>query len=170
MGNGKEAREFLPLRFGIRSEMLPPNVANHLLSLSRTQLIPVREKGSVMALILIADDEPFQRFFVRETLAARPEHTIIEAEDGKQTLQSIYERRPDLVVLDLKMPVIDGLEVCRQVKADPALQSTLVVLVTANPDETTGRLAGCDEYVVKPYEMDKLEGVIDKLLGRSHLD
>ena len=121
-----------------------------------------------MALVLIADDEPVQRMLMAEVLAAHPAITIIEVEDGEQALERVRAERPDIVILDVSMPKLDGLQVCRLIKADPALRAIPVILVTARPDEATGREAGCDDYVVKPYDTAKLEALVHTLLGLTH--
>jgi CheY-like chemotaxis protein len=120
-----------------------------------------------MAVVLIADDEPLQRILARETLVDKLGVTIIEAEDGEQALQHVYTEHPDLVILDVSVPKIDGLEICRRIKADPVLSSIHIVLLSTDPYETAAQAAGCDAFVVKPYDTGQLEAVVSKLLGTT---
>src|ERR1700730_15688688 len=121
-----------------------------------------------MAKILIADDEPVQRVLITEVFSANPAITLIEVEDGEQALERVRAEHPDLVILDVKIPKVDGLQVCRLIKADLALRAIPVIMVTATPDEAIGRAAGCDDYVVKPYDTAKLEAIVYALLGLTH--
>jgi CheY-like chemotaxis protein len=75
---------------------------------------------------------------------------------------------PDLILMDLSLPVMDGWEATRQIKADPATQSIPVIALTAHAmtgDEQKAREAGCDDYDTKPVNLKRLLGKIDKLLG-----
>ena len=120
-----------------------------------------------MALVLIADDEPLQRVLVHETLADKPGVTLIEVENGEQALHCVYTQHPGLVILDVSLAKVDGLEICRRIKADPVLGTIPIILLSADPDEIAGRAAGCDAYVVKPYDTGQLEAIVAKLLGTT---
>jgi two-component system, OmpR family, phosphate regulon response regulator PhoB len=106
-----------------------------------------------MSKILIIDDHPDIRRLVRLTLEFE-DHQIMEAVDGRIGLEAARQWKPDIVLLDVMMPGMDGLETCRRLKAEPGLAHTRVVLLTArgsSADRSAGLAAGADEYVVKPF-------------------
>jgi two-component system response regulator MprA len=117
--------------------------------------------------ILVVDDEPA----VRESLerALRLDGYEVElAADGGEALETLARRSPDAVVLDLMMPKVDGLEVCRRLRA--AGDRTPVLILTARDavsDRVTGLDAGADDYVVKPFARDELLARLRALLRRS---
>ena len=89
--------------------------------------------------------------------------------DGQQGLREIRLRLPDLVVLDLMLPLVDGLEVCRQLRKDPATQNMLVLMLTARSEESdqlVGFSVGADDYVTKPFSVKVLLQRINALLRR----
>jgi len=92
------------------------------------------------------------------------------ARDGQQGLREIRLRCPDLVVLDLMLPMVDGLEVCRQLRVDPATQELLVLMLTARSEESdqlVGFSVGADDYVTKPFSVKVLLQRINSLLRRK---
>ena len=92
------------------------------------------------------------------------------ARDGQQGLREIRLRCPDLVVLDLMLPMIDGLEVCRQLRFDPATQDLLILMLTARSEESdqlVGFSVGADDYVTKPFSVKVLLQRINALLRRK---
>jgi CheY-like chemotaxis protein len=106
-----------------------------------------------MKKLLIADDEEGVRSLVRMTLESE-DYEILEAADGKQALEMVRAHRPDLVLLDVMMPEMDGLEACRAIKGDESTASTTVVLLTAKAQEAdlqSGWDAGADDYFTKPF-------------------
>jgi CheY-like chemotaxis protein len=114
--------------------------------------------GSARPTILIADDEPS----IRETAGYILEsegYTVLLAANGEEALSLIRSRRPAAVLLDIEMPRKDGLQVCREVKADPALRSTHIILLTARgqkKDELEGLAAGADAYLTKPFDDEEI--------------
>jgi CheY-like chemotaxis protein len=103
--------------------------------------------------LLIADDEPAVRALVRVTLED-DDYRILEAADGVEALQKIRDEHPSLVLLDIMMPGMNGLEVCRIVKSDPTTSGTVVVMLTAQAqqrDRDRGLAAGADVYFTKPF-------------------
>src|SRR5690348_11846207 len=106
-----------------------------------------------MAHILIVDDEMYQRKLIRETLASDPGYTFTEAGDGLQALGLIENGlRPDLIMLDVMMPQMDGFHVCSALKRDPRYQAVPIILVTALGnvnDKVAGLDAGADDFVNK---------------------
>jgi len=90
--------------------------------------------------------------------------------EGQQGLRALRLRCPDLVVLDLMLPLIDGLEICRQIRADPLLQDLLVLMLTARSEESdqlVGFSMGADDYVTKPFSVKVLLQRINALLRRK---
>jgi two-component system alkaline phosphatase synthesis response regulator PhoP len=117
--------------------------------------------------ILIVDDEP-NIVISLEFLMRREGFEILVARDGEEALQSIRAQRPDLVLLDIMMPRINGFEVCRQVRADPALSGTRIVMLSAKgrPAQIAEGLAlGADGYITKPFSTRNLVAQVKSLLG-----
>jgi len=117
--------------------------------------------------ILIADDNEN----IREALTYLLEdegYQLRLAKDGADTLQQVKEFRPDIILLDIMMPEINGYDVCRAVKSDPSLQKTYVIMLTAKgqvAEQERGKEVGADEYVVKPFSpmdiLSKIKHVLD---------
>ncbi len=120
-----------------------------------------------MAKILVAEDDSDLRLLVSLKLESCG-HQVVSVEDGSLAAQNCRSMRPDLVILDLMMPGMSGLEVCRFIKSDPELSSTPVILLTARAqasDVEAGKAAGVDEYLTKPFSPRELAGRVDLLLG-----
>jgi two-component system cell cycle response regulator DivK len=103
--------------------------------------------------ILVVEDQPDGRRIIRDLLAST-DYEIIEAEDGEQALAAIAKQRPDLILMDVQLPIMDGYTATRRIKADPALRSIPIIAVTSyalDGEEKTARTAGCDDYVPKPF-------------------
>jgi two-component system phosphate regulon response regulator PhoB len=120
------------------------------------------------ARIVIVEDDASLAEILDYNLTLEGYHTSI-ARDGQQGLREIRQRSPDLVVLDLMLPMIEGLELCRILRADPATQDVLVLMLTARSeesDELVGFSAGADDYVAKPFSVKVLLQRIAALLRR----
>ena len=118
--------------------------------------------------ILVVDDEPT---IVRlmEFILARQGHEMIVAVNGEEALEKIKSQRPDLVLLDIMMPRIDGYEVAQRLRADPATVSLPIIMLSAkaqDEDIRRGVEVGVDEYVTKPFTPDHLVQVVAKYLDR----
>jgi len=108
--------------------------------------------------ILVVEDQLDNRQIIRDMLAST-DYEIIEAEDGEQALAIIAKVRPDLILMDIQLPIMDGYEATRRIKADPALRSIPIIAVTSyalSGEEKKARAAGCDEYVPKPFSPRQL--------------
>jgi len=106
-----------------------------------------------MTTILIADDEPAILDLVRFTLED-PQVQIVEAVDGAAALELALHRRPEVALLDVHMPRLDGLEVCRRLRQSPECAHTRIVMLTAaaqTEDRRRGLVAGADHYLTKPF-------------------
>jgi len=121
--------------------------------------------------ILIVDDTPANVEILEMRLAAHG-YEILTAGDGEEALKVISEQGPDLVLLDIMMPKIDGIEVCRRVKADDTLPFIPIILVTSKADPkdiVTGLEAGAEEYLTKPVEHTALVARVKSMLRIKEL-
>ena len=117
-------------------------------------------------LILIVDDNPTNRDILQARLAVH-KYEIIMATDGEEALAMAREKQPDLILLDIMMPKIDGIEVCRQLKADSSLPFMPIIMVTAKADSkdvVAGLEAGGDEYLTKPVDHAALVARVKSML------
>jgi two-component system, cell cycle response regulator DivK len=118
-------------------------------------------------LILVVEDQEDLRGVLRDLLTGSG-YTVIEAGDGEAGVAKAKSDHPDLILMDIQMPVIDGYEATRRIKADPALKPTPVVAVSSfamKGDEEKSRAAGCDHYVTKPYSPMQLLRLVRAFLG-----
>jgi PAS domain S-box-containing protein len=129
-----------------------------------------REKKRAKKKILIIDDDPHIVRLLREELKIR-DCTILEAGGGLEGVKCALREVPDLVILDVMMPRMDGHQVCRFLKSVPALRNTRILLLTVKQgvgDRQKGLLRGADDYLTKPFEMAELEEKVKALLtGRQ---
>jgi CheY-like chemotaxis protein len=124
---------------------------------------------TTMTTILVVDDDDQVRGLLRAMLERGP-HRVLEAEDGEEALALIGRVPPDLVVLDVNMPRLDGPGLCRRLKADGATRALPVLMLTAGTrDENRRRCldAGADGYLTKPFSPLALLDLIDAHLGAS---
>ena len=115
--------------------------------------------------VLIADDEPHVVQLVRATLED-DRVAVIEAFDGQHALDAAEAMHPDVVFLDVNMPRLDGLEVCRRLRRDPAFAGTTIVMLTAAAqadDVARGLAAGANHYLTKPFSPVALLGLLEQL-------
>jgi two-component system cell cycle response regulator DivK len=116
--------------------------------------------------ILLVEDEEDNMQILRDLLAANYE--ITEADNGEKALAAAAKQPPDLILMDIQLPIMDGYEATRRLKADPALRSIPVIAITSyalGEDEKRARVAGCDDYVAKPYSPRLLLAKVRELLG-----
>jgi CheY-like chemotaxis protein len=120
----------------------------------------------VLPTVVIADDESSMRLLVHATIES-DDYTVLEACDGAEAWTMVKQYRPSLVLLDVQMPGQSGLDVLRLIKADPTLEKTRVILLTAKAQETDieeGLIAGADFYLTKPFSpLDLLTRVEEAL-------
>lgn len=117
--------------------------------------------------ILIVEDEPDIIMLVKRSLSQKA-FRLLEAESGTVALDLLKKEKPDLILLDVMMPDMDGFEVCRQIKADETLKTIPVVFLTVRnnqEDMERGRRAGALGYFTKPFDPFKLSNEIEKLLS-----
>jgi twitching motility two-component system response regulator PilG len=117
--------------------------------------------------ILVVEDEE-SLLKLESILFTSKGYQVTGVRGGLDALRSISQQRPDLVVLDIMLPDMDGFEVCRSIKEDPDTSSIPVVMLTAKKssrDLEAGRVAGADAYITKPFKSVKVLEVIGGLLG-----
>jgi len=122
-------------------------------------------------LILIADDHEANRDILEQRLKAQG-YDLVQAEDGEQTLQAVLQHQPDLILLDVMMPKLDGFEVCRRLRSDPQYPYVPIILVTAKSetkDIVAGLNAGGDEYLTKPVDQAALVARVRSILRQKAL-
>ena len=108
--------------------------------------------------ILVADDNPMNVDILQTRLAAHG-YEVVTAADGEEALARARDAEPDLILLDVMMPKLDGFDVCRRLRADPTLPFVPIILVTAKGDPkdiVAGLEAGADEYLTKPVDQAAL--------------
>ena len=116
--------------------------------------------------VLIVDDEQDLVMMIKIKLESEG-FRVIEAYDGEEALEKVKEK-PDLILLEIMMPKMDGLQVCAKLKKDPTMQKIPIIMVTAKAQETDqqwGKECGADSYITKPYQFDALIKQIRELLG-----
>jgi DNA-binding response OmpR family regulator len=122
-----------------------------------------------MAKILIADDEQDIRDLLTWTLKFAG-HEVVVASDGEEAFRLARQEQPELALLDVRMPKMNGYEACRQIKADPALKHMPVVFVSAWGQESEVKLgmeAGAAGYVIKPFEPNMLILKVAELVAKK---
>ena len=103
--------------------------------------------------ILVVEDQEDNRQILRDLLTSGG-FDMIEAENGADAITAAEANRPDLILMDIQLPILDGYEATRRIKANPDLKSIPIIVVTSyalSGDEGKARLAGCDDYVAKPF-------------------
>ena len=116
--------------------------------------------------ILVVEDQEDNRQILRDLLASA-DYEMTEAENGQEALDAVAKERPDLILMDIQLPIMDGYEATRRIKADPATKSIPIIVVTSyalSGDEGKAREAGCDAYVTKPYSPRQLLAKIREYL------
>jgi CheY-like chemotaxis protein len=120
-----------------------------------------------MKKILIVEDVDFNRDLIVQLL--EDDYEILTAVDGAEGIRLAERERPDLILMDLSLPVMDGWEATRRIKANAALRHTPIIALTAHAmrgDEEKARESGCDDYLSKPLDEDVLFAKLSKFLGQ----
>jgi two-component system, cell cycle response regulator DivK len=111
-----------------------------------------------MKRILVVEDQEDNRQILRDLLT-NAGFDMVEAENGEEAIASAQASRPDLILMDIQLPILDGYEATRRIKADPNLKSIPIIVVTSyalSGGEDRARRAGCDDYVAKPFSPRQL--------------
>jgi len=117
--------------------------------------------------ILIVDDSPTSRVMHRHLIASKTNYEVVCATDGRQALDLVEKEGPDLVLMDVMMPGVDGLEVCRRLRKNARTQALPVVLLTFKTGDdcaANGRESGANEYLTKPVDEDVLLRTLKRYL------
>ena len=116
--------------------------------------------------VLIVDDDPFIRKLILTTLEGVSSFDLHQAGDGEEAVQVARREGPRLVFLDIDMPRMDGIEACRQMRSEPAMHGSKIVMLTASADDsarTRAELAGADRFLTKPFSPLALLRLVDEL-------
>ncbi|MGZ5835989.1 MAG: response regulator [Xanthobacteraceae bacterium] len=116
--------------------------------------------------ILVVEDQEDNRQILRDLLGSVG-FEMVEASDGQEALVQAAKQRPDLILMDIQLPVMDGYEATRRLKSDPATKSIPIIVVTSyalSGDEGKAKAAGCDAYVTKPYSPRQLLAKVREFL------
>jgi two-component system, cell cycle response regulator DivK len=116
--------------------------------------------------ILVVEDQEDNRQILRDLLG-NAGYDMFEAENGEEALATLGKQRPDLILMDIQLPIMDGYETTRRIKANPDLKDIPIIVVTSyalSGDEGKARDAGCDAYVTKPYSPRALLAKIKEFL------
>ena len=108
--------------------------------------------------ILVVEDHEDNRQILRDLLGSAG-YEMIEADNGEDGVAAASSKKPDLILMDIQLPIVDGYEATRRIKADPALAAIPIIVVTSyalSGDEEKARAAGCDAYIAKPYSPRQL--------------
>ena len=119
--------------------------------------------------ILVVDDEIYIVHILDFSLGMEG-YDVVTATDGEQAIEKAAREKPDLIVLDIMMPKLDGYETCKLLKADPATRAIPVILLSAkgrNVDQKVGFEVGADDYITKPFSPRKLVERINSILGQT---
>jgi CheY-like chemotaxis protein len=119
------------------------------------------------ATILVVEDDDDNRFVMRTLLELRG-YGVIEAANGQEAIELAARELPDLILMDLRMPVLNGLAAARSIRQDGTCRAPIVALSAYDPAQhrAVAMAAGCDDYVLKPIDYERLESVIESLLLR----
>ncbi|HMF21938.1 MAG TPA: response regulator [Pseudolabrys sp.] len=119
--------------------------------------------------ILVVEDQEDNRQILRDLLG-HSGYELREAENGEEALAIIAKQRPDLILMDIQLPIMDGYEVTRRIKNDPSLKNIPIIVVTSyalSGDEGKARAAGCDAYITKPFSPRVLLAKVREFLPQS---
>jgi two-component system alkaline phosphatase synthesis response regulator PhoP len=118
--------------------------------------------------VLVVDDEEYIQHILNFSFGAEG-YDVVTASDGEEGLSKARNEKPDVIVMDIMMPKMDGYEACKKIKADPSTKNIPVILLTAkgrDADRKLGSEAGADDYVVKPFSpgrlIERVEGIIKR--------
>jgi CheY-like chemotaxis protein len=139
--------------------------SDNVSAVARPRRAPGVVSGVSMS-ILVADDAPSVRRLLRFIL--EPTHVVLEAGDGDEALRQLFDHRPDIAILDVSMPARTGIDVCRQLRQDPRVATTDVIMITANgsPASRSAALAaGADHFLTKPFSPGKVASLIEAILA-----
>jgi len=118
--------------------------------------------------VLVVDDEEYIQHILNFSFGAEG-YDVVTAADGEEAIKKAKSEKPDIIVLDIMMPKMDGYEACKRLKTDPSTKSIPVILLTAKGrevDRKLGSQAGADDYVVKPFSPGRLIERVEGMMKR----
>jgi len=118
--------------------------------------------------VLVVDDEEYIQHILNFSFGAEG-YDVVTAADGEEAIKKAKSEKPDIIVLDIMMPKMDGYEACKRLKTDPSTKSIPVILLTAKGrevDRKLGAQAGADDYVVKPFSPGRLIERVEGMMKR----
>ena len=119
-----------------------------------------------MSRILVCDDSAFMRMMLKKLLAEKGHDIVAEAGDGKQAIQLYRQHKPDLVTMDITMPIMDGIEAVRHIhNEDPLARIVMVTAIGQRGVITEAIKAGASSFIIKPFDPDQIEETINKVLA-----
>ena len=124
-------------------------------------------RGDMMKKVLVIDDNPTIVELIKYAVNLQGRYDVVVAYDGVEGLERVYLEQPDCVIIDVKMPRMDGYQLARCLRGDPrTLNVPLIILsaMTREQDQMTGYLSGVDEYLTKPFKPSALNAAIERVL------
>ncbi len=122
--------------------------------------------------ILVVEDEPLNIKLLKDILVYAG-HTVIEAVNGQEGVNLAIEKKPDIILMDIQLPVMDGMEATRILKANPATRPIPIIALTGyamTGDENRMRESGCDGYLSKPFKVTELLRMLDTMPAPARID
>ena len=119
--------------------------------------------------VLVVEDFEDNRFMMRRLLEMSG-YRVVEAVNGQEAVEAARRERPDLILMDLSLPLLDGLAATRRIREQDGLGKVPIIAVSAHDTadfHADALAAGCNEYVTKPIDFDQLEGLLSRLIGKS---
>jgi two-component system, cell cycle response regulator DivK len=147
--------------------LVPGGESSSSTNLSLQRIFGTVERSNMAKTILIVEDNELNMKLFHDLLEAHNYNTL-QTRDGNDALALAREHKPDLILMDIQLPGVSGLEVTRQIKADDDLKSIPVVAVTAfamKGDEDRIREGGCEAYIAKPIRIDELISTVQQFIG-----
>ena len=123
--------------------------------------------GNAMKKVLVIDDNPTIVELIKYAVNLQKSYEVVVAYDGVQGLERVYTERPDCVIIDVKMPRMDGYQLVRCLRGDARTANTPLIILSAmtrDEDQMTGLLSGVDEYMTKPFKPSALNATIERVL------
>ena len=120
-----------------------------------------------MKKVLVIDDNPTIVELIKYAVNLHGSYDVVVADDGVQGLERVYDEHPDCVIIDVKMPRMDGYQLVRCLRGDPRTMDTPMIILSAltrEEDQMTGLLSGVDEYLTKPFKPSALNAAIERVL------
>src|SRR5438067_2734585 len=124
--------------------------------------------GEPMKKVLVIDDNPTIVELIKYAVNLQGAYNVVVAYDGVQGLERVYADHPDCVIIDVKMPRMDGYQLVRCLRGDPRTVNTPLIILSAmtrEEDQMTGMLSGADEYLTKPFKPTALNAAIERVLN-----